>query len=118
MAMLLMRMWKQDVEVAHDGEEALAKAASYRPQIILLDIGLPGLSGYDVAERLRAQSDGRGPTLVAMTGWGQEEDLRRSRDAGFAHHLVKPVDLDVLRAVIAGEHSREEAESDGPVLVD
>ena len=105
MAMLLKRMWKQDVEVAHDGEEALAKAASYRPQIILLDIGLPGLSGYDVAERLRAQSEGQGPTLVAMTGWGQEEDLRRSRDAGFAHHLVKPVDLEILRAVIAGEHA-------------
>ena len=118
MAMLLKRMWGQDVEVAHDGEEALRKAASYQPQIILLDIGLPGLSGYDVAERLREQAQGRGPTLVAMTGWGQEEDLRRSRDAGFAHHLVKPVDLDILRAVIAGDHSADGAETDGSALVD
>ncbi len=118
MAMLLKRMWKQDVEVAHDGEAALVKAASYRPQIILLDIGLPGLSGYDVAERLRAQAVGRCPTLVAMTGWGQEEDLRRSRDAGFAHHLVKPVDLDVLRAVIAGNPLREDAEGEEHPLVD
>jgi PAS domain S-box-containing protein len=101
MGLLLKRMWGQVVEVAHDGEEAMEKAATFRPDMVLLDIGLPGLSGYDVAERLRRSPGSEGLTLVAMTGWGNDEDRRRSKEAGFAHHLVKPVDLDALHALIA-----------------
>ena len=101
MALLLGRMWGQLVEVALDGEEALARASSFRPDLVLLDLGLPGLSGYDVAERLRGPAGSDAPMLVAMTGWGNDDDLRRSSAAGFAHHLVKPVDLDRLRALIA-----------------
>jgi PAS domain S-box-containing protein len=103
MGLLLRRMWGQVVEVAHDGEEALEKALTFRPDLILLDIGLPGMSGYEVAERLRTRPEAEAVMLVAMTGWGNEDDLRRSRESGFAHHLVKPVDLDALRDLIAGE---------------
>jgi PAS domain S-box-containing protein len=100
MGLLLKRMWGQVVEVAHDGEEALEKVAAFGPDLILLDLGLPGLSGYDVAERLQGRPEAEGVMLVAMTGWGNEEDVRRSRESGFTHHLVKPVDLDVLRDLI------------------
>jgi PAS domain S-box-containing protein len=105
MSLLLKRMWGQVVEVAHDGEEALEKTKTFRPDLILLDIGLPGMSGYDLAKRLRDQPESEGLTLVAMTGWGNEDDLRRSRESGFAHHLVKPVDIDALRDLIAEQPS-------------
>jgi len=102
MGLLLKRMWGQVVEVAHDGEEALDKVSLFQPDLILLDIGLPGMSGYEVAERLRARPESESLMLVAMTGWGNEDDLRQSKASGFSHHLVKPVDLDALRALIAG----------------
>jgi two-component system CheB/CheR fusion protein len=101
MSMVLRRLWKQETEVAHDGLEALDKAKAFRPDIILLDIGLPGMSGFDVAERLRARPEFGRPLLVAMTGLGQEDDLERSHESGFDHHLVKPVDLEALRGLIA-----------------
>jgi CheY-like chemotaxis protein len=66
----------------------------------LLDLGLPGLDGYEVARQIRRQPATQGVVLVALTGWGQEEVRRRAREAGFDHHLVKPVDLDVLRALL------------------
>jgi len=95
------------VAVAHDGAAALPVAALQRPQIALLDIGLPGMDGYELARRLRAQP-GLGQTaLVALTGWGQEEDRRRSQEAGFAHHLVKPVDLATLQELLAEAQSEE-----------
>ena len=102
MSLVLKRLWGQEVEVAHNGEEALEKVGVFRPEIVLLDIGLPGMSGFEVAEKLRERPETGSPILVAMTGWGQDDDLRRSREAGFAHHLVKPVDLEALRQVIAG----------------
>lgn len=68
---------------------------------MLLDIGLPTLSGYDVARRMRQQPDGTHVPLVALTGWGQDEHRRRSRDAGFDHHLTKPVDIDALERILA-----------------
>ncbi len=74
-----------------------------RPEVVLLDIGLPGMDGYEVASRLRATPGLAGLRLVAVTGYGQESDRRRARLAGFDHHLVKPVDLDRLRALLAGE---------------
>jgi PAS domain S-box-containing protein len=99
--MFFMRTWGYDVRVANDGESAIEAAASFRPDVVLLDIGLPRLDGYQVAERLRAMPSMSAVTLVAVTGYGQEEDRRRSREAGFSHHFVKPVDPDTLRTLMA-----------------
>ena len=76
-------------------------AATFRPDVILLDIGLPELNGYDVARRIREQPWGKSMVLVALTGWGQEEDRRRSQEAGFNHHLTKPVDPAALKKLLA-----------------
>ncbi len=93
------------VTLAHDGPTALAAADAERPELVLLDIGLPGMDGYAVAARLRAA--GHHPAaMVAVTGYGQAEDVRRSNEAGFDHHLVKPVDGAVLRKIIAETSSR------------
>ena len=81
-----------DVRVTHDGLAALDVAAAFAPQVAFLDIGLPGRNGYDVARSLRASPRTATCHLVAVTGWGQDDDRRRSRDAGFALHLVKPVE--------------------------
>jgi PAS domain S-box-containing protein len=98
---LLAEIWGHEVLTAHDGPSALETAAAHRPDVVLLDIGLPGMDGYEVARRLR---EGRGEgemVLIAMTGYGMEEDRRRSREAGFDHHLVKPVDPEALRSLLA-----------------
>jgi len=95
-------MMGNDVNTAHDGLEAVALAAEFRPNVVLLDIGLPKLNGYDAARRIREQAGGGEIVLVALTGWGQEEDRRLSRDAGFDHHITKPVDFATLRQLIAG----------------
>jgi PAS domain S-box-containing protein len=97
----LLRHLGGRVEVAHDGPAALAAAGRFRPAVVLLDIGMPGTDGYEVARRLRADPDQRGLVIVALTGWAQDEDRRRSRAAGFDHHLAKPVAADTLRAVLA-----------------
>ncbi|HUR40912.1 MAG TPA: PAS domain S-box protein [Verrucomicrobiae bacterium] len=97
---LLLRTMGQEVHVAHSGLAALAEAASIKPAVMLLDIGMPGLNGYEVARRLRAEPWGRDIFVVAVTGWGQEDDRRRSREAGFDEHLVKPAALDALKKVL------------------
>jgi CheY-like chemotaxis protein len=89
---LMLRMEGHEVTCASDGEEALALAGERRPEIVVLDVGMPKLDGCEVARRIRAESWGRGAILVALTGWGQDVDRRRSREAGFDMHLVKPVD--------------------------
>jgi signal transduction histidine kinase/ActR/RegA family two-component response regulator len=98
---MLLRLWGHDVAVAHDGPAALRAADAQRPQVALLDIGLPGMDGYELARRLRARPGLDRTALVALTGWGQEEDRRRSQEAGFDHHLVKPVDLSALQELLA-----------------
>ncbi len=90
-----------DVRTAHDGVEAIEIAESFRPQVALLDIGMPRLDGYSAARELRGRPWGTALCLVALTGWGQAEDRRRAAEAGFDRHLVKPVDPDMLKAVIA-----------------
>jgi CheY-like chemotaxis protein len=89
---LMLRMEGHEVTCASDGEEALALAGQKKPEIVVLDVGMPKLDGCEVARRIRAEDWGRGAILVALTGWGQEVDRRRSREAGFDMHLVKPVD--------------------------
>jgi PAS domain S-box-containing protein len=100
MAMTL-KLRGHTVCTAYDGLEAVDLAISFRPQIALIDIGLPRLNGYEVARRLREHPCGRGLFLSAMTGWGQEEDKARAREAGFDHHMVKPVDHAQLKALLA-----------------
>jgi CheY-like chemotaxis protein len=96
----LLRIWGHEVHVVHDGLQALEAAREQRPEVVLLDIGLPGLDGYQVAQRLREEGLDDA-LLVAMTGYGQPEDRRRSREAGIHHHFVKPVEPFVLRNLLA-----------------
>jgi PAS domain S-box-containing protein len=98
---LLLRVWGNDVSVAHDGPEALESVKSQKPEVIFLDIGLPGMDGYQVARRLRELEDINISLLVAMTGYGQDEDRCRSREAGFDSHLVKPVEPETIRDLLA-----------------
>jgi CheY-like chemotaxis protein len=101
----VLKLSGHDVTIAHDGPGALAAAAGKSPELVLLDIGLPGMDGYAVAARLRAAGL-NGASIVAVTGYGQEEDLRRSNEAGFDHHLVKPVDAAMIRKIIAAVTER------------
>jgi signal transduction histidine kinase len=97
----MLGTWGQRTEVAYDGLSALAVARTFQPEIVLLDIGLPNLDGYETARRLRDESRDRVMTIIAVTGWGQDSDLARSRLAGFDHHMVKPVSPRALRGLIA-----------------
>ena len=90
-----------DTRVALDAPVALRIAADFRPDVALLDIGLPVMDGYELAARLRELPELNGVKLIALTGYGQESDRRKSREAGFDHHLVKPVDLLILESVLA-----------------
>jgi PAS domain S-box-containing protein len=98
---LLLRASGHDVRVAYSGPTALEAALAYRPDIVLMDIGLPEMEGYEVARRLRQQASLKDTVLVAMTGYGQESDRQRSHEAGFDHHLVKPVSLQELEGILA-----------------
>ena len=95
-----LEMLGYETRRANDGLEAVRAAEAYRPQAVVLDIGLPTMSGLEVARHIRAQRWGREVLLIALSGWGQEEDRRRSRDAGFDHHFVKPVDIDALSTLL------------------
>jgi len=97
----LLKMQGHLVKTAHDGPETLRLLANYRPHLILLDLGLPGMSGYEVARRIRESTVLRNVTMVALTGWGQEEDRRRTREAGFDHHMVKPADPNELESIVS-----------------
>jgi CheY-like chemotaxis protein/anti-sigma regulatory factor (Ser/Thr protein kinase) len=98
---LLLRLEGHDVRVAHDGPAALAAVEADPPDLVFLDIGMPVMNGYDVAQRLRQRPGLEKLVLVAVTGWGQEEDRRRSQEAGFDHHLVKPVEPEALHKLLA-----------------
>jgi signal transduction histidine kinase/DNA-binding response OmpR family regulator len=96
----LLELLGVEVRVAFNGPDALAAIDEFRPAVVLLDIGMPGMDGYEVARRVRRRTEFRGTALVALTGWGQEEDRRRSREAGFDHHMTKPADLNALQVLI------------------
>jgi len=98
---MLLQLDGHATRVAHDGEAALVAAREFQPDTVFLDIGLPGMNGYEVAQRLRA-SDRSTMQLIALTGWGAEDDRRRAQAAGFDHHLVKPVDPAQLAPLLAG----------------
>jgi CheY-like chemotaxis protein len=102
----MLNAWGQDTRVAYDGLAAVEAAGQFRPQVVLLDIGLPELNGYDVARRIREQPWGQHMSLVAVTGWGQEADRQRSAAAGINHHLIKPVEPTVLKELLTGFHPR------------
>jgi PAS domain S-box-containing protein len=89
-----------DVRVCYDGPSAIEVAARFRPHVLILDIGMPEMSGYDVARRIRQDGWGRDSVFIALTGWGNPEDRRRAIESGFDHHFTKPVDLDQLSAVL------------------
>ena len=90
-----------DAHVAFDGAAALEAFAEYEPALVLLDIGMPDMDGYEVARRIRAAFPERKATIVALTGWGQEEDRRKAREAGVDRHLIKPADVGALQALLA-----------------
>jgi CheY-like chemotaxis protein len=90
-----------ETRTAYDGDGAVQTAASFRPELVLLDIGLPKLNGYEVARQIRQQPWGREMMLIALTGWGQDDDKRRSMEAGFNDHLTKPLELAALMRLIA-----------------
>lgn len=90
-----------EIRTAYDGVEAIEVAAQFQPELVLMDIGMPNLNGYDTAQRIREQPWGRDLTLVALTGWGQDEDRRRTKEAGFDHHFVKPIEPGALRKLLA-----------------
>ena len=98
----LLAMQGHDVRMAHDGEAALAAADAFRPDVMLLDIGLPLLSGYEVCRRLREQPWGGQISVVALTGWGDHDAVMKGEAAGFDRHLVKPVDEALLVSTLAG----------------
>jgi CheY-like chemotaxis protein len=97
---MLLKFAGQTVATANDGRDALSQFASFDPDVVVLDIGLPVLTGYEVARQMRATAT-RPVMLVALTGWGQDEDRRRTAEAGFDHHLVKPVEFESLRSLLA-----------------
>ena len=106
----LLRCLGAEVVTVHDGPSALEVLRTVRLAAAVLDIGMPGMDGYEVARRVRADPHGEDITLIALTGWGNDEDRRRSREAGIDHHLVKPVDLDVLEDLLAARRGAAAAE--------
>ena len=99
---IILRINGHDARTANDGLAAIELASVFQPQVVLLDIGLPKLNGYEVARRIRTQPWGQNMVLIAQTGWGQEDDKRKSKEAGFNFHLVKPVDPSALEKLLAG----------------
>jgi CheY-like chemotaxis protein/two-component sensor histidine kinase len=98
---ILLELLGAEVCAVRDGPTALATLTTYRPDVVLLDIGMPSMDGYEVARRIRGNLDSDKVTLIALTGWRQEEDRRRSKEAGIDHHLVKPVNMQVLQRILA-----------------
>jgi PAS domain S-box-containing protein len=103
---MLLRTLGNEVRTAHDGWEAVEAAAAFQPNLVLLDIGLPKLNGFEAARRIRELPSGGDIMLIALTGWGQEEHRRRSKEAGFDHHLTKPVDFRALQDLLAATQLR------------
>ena len=98
---MLLELSGHEVFLAHTGVDALSVASDRKPDAALLDIGMPGMNGYEVAAHVRREAWGKSMTLIAITGWGQEDNKRMAREAGFDHHLTKPMDTAVLENLLA-----------------
>ena len=114
---MLLQLQRHHVDVIHDGREVQEAVRTYHPDIVILDIGLPGMDGFAVARELRQQYPRGELVLIALTGYGQDRDRRRSQEAGFDAHLVKPADLADLQNVLAcaGSTAHETCEASQPV---
>lgn len=97
---MLLKLLGNTTETAHDGLEAVARAESFRPDVVLLDLGLPKLNGYEAAQKIRSESWGKQMIIIAVTGWSQEEHATQAKEAGFDGHLVKPVDHNALTKLL------------------
>jgi signal transduction histidine kinase/ActR/RegA family two-component response regulator len=104
----LLRLLGHEVQTAHTGSEGVAAAHAFRPELVFLDIGLPGMNGYEVIERLRTDPATAGLVIVALTGWGNDDDRRRTHEAGFDHHLTKPVDREQLEQLLGEIEQRQQ----------
>ena len=102
---MLLETLGHEVRVVHDGPSALAIVDDFAPEVVILDIGLPGMSGFDVARELRMRAVTKTALLIALTGYGADSDKQEARDAGFDHHLVKPVSFTAIETVIAASFS-------------
>lgn len=105
----MMELLEHNVVLAHDGTSAMATAKTFHPDVVLLDIGLPGMNGYEVCSALRQEPGMETTIFIAQTGWGQNEHRQRSKEAGFHYHLVKPVDMDELQRLIESLRPLKEA---------
>lgn len=103
---MTLRLLGNEVHTAYSGREAIDVAARVRPHVVVMDIGMPEMSGYDAARRMRSEPWGKDAILIALTGWGQTEDKQRSAEAGFDHHLVKPLEPATLRRVLESGRDR------------
>jgi PAS domain S-box-containing protein len=106
---MLLKCIGADVRIAYNGPDALEAVATWKPAVVLLDIGMPGMDGYEVAQRIREEPQSEGMTLIALTGWGQEDDRRRARSAGFDHHMIKPPELNTLKTLLLSLSPRRES---------
>jgi CheY-like chemotaxis protein len=111
---MLLELMGNHVHKVYDGEAAVAAAQEFRPEVVLCDIGLPKLNGYEVCRQIRAEAWAKDAVLIAVTGWGQDGDRQQTADAGFDQHLVKPVDPDALLRLIAGLHTVKKAKASNP----
>ena len=100
MLCLVVKMLGNEVRTANDGQEAIGVAEDFQPDVVLMDLGMPRMNGYEAARHIRKQPWGQNMMLIALTGWGQEEDRQRTKEAGFDYHLVKPVSLDALQGLL------------------
>jgi len=109
----MLEMLGYETCTACDGAAALEAASGFRPDVAILDIGMPEMNGYELGRRIREQAWGKGTLLIALTGWGQAADKQRTTEAGFGHHLVKPVQFDVLTRLLASVPSSRDGMSPG-----
>jgi CheY-like chemotaxis protein len=107
---MLLKMLGHEIEIANDGVAALDVMQSFRPTVALLDLGMPGMTGYEVVRRAHEMPECKDTIFVALTGWGQEEDRRKTREAGFNHHLLKPVNLGALEVLLSEATERASAD--------
>jgi CheY-like chemotaxis protein len=115
MTVEVLDLWGYAAESVHSGMAALRRAEQRMPDLILMDIGMPGMDGYEVTRELRRRPGGRVPYIIALTGYGQRDDVQRALAAGMDAHLTKPVDLDALRRLLQGAEATRPRPSEGPL---